>query len=36
MNFGELKQYAEQLQSDGIRPNPITLNINLPPESVPD
>lgn len=32
MNFGELKQYAEQLQSDGIQPNPITLNINLPPD----
>ncbi|MBF7993859.1 cellulose biosynthesis cyclic di-GMP-binding regulatory protein BcsB [Rahnella laticis] len=32
MNFGELKQYAEQLQSDGLQPNPITMNINLPPD----
>src|SRR5476649_897789 len=32
MNFGELKQYAEQLQADGIEPNPITLNMNLPPD----
>lgn len=32
MNFGELKQYAEQLQGNGIEPNPITLNMNLPPD----
>lgn len=32
MTFGELKQYPEQLQADGIVPNPIALNINLPPD----
>lgn len=32
MTFGELKQYPEQLQADGIVPNPIALNMNLPPD----
>ncbi|WP_413721611.1 cellulose biosynthesis cyclic di-GMP-binding regulatory protein BcsB [Sodalis sp. RH24] len=32
MNFGELKQYPEQLQADGIVPTPISLNMNLPPD----
>jgi hypothetical protein len=30
--FGELAQYPNQLQSDGLQPNPIALTLNLPPD----
>lgn len=30
--FGELAQYANQLQGDGLQPNPISLTLNLPPD----
>lgn len=30
--FGELQQYANQLQSDGLQPNPIALTLKLPPD----
>ncbi|MFI8416128.1 cellulose biosynthesis cyclic di-GMP-binding regulatory protein BcsB [Serratia sp. NPDC078593] len=32
MTFTELQQYAEQLQTSGIKPGPISLNMNLPPD----
>lgn len=30
--FAELTQYENQLQSDGLQPNPISLTLNLPPD----
>lgn len=30
--FAELTQYENQLQSDGMQPNPIGLTLNLPPD----
>lgn len=30
--FAELTQYENQLQSDGLLPNPISLTLNLPPD----
>jgi len=30
--FAELTQYQNQLQSDGLQPNPISLTLNLPPD----
>lgn len=30
--FAELTQYENQLQSDGVQPNPISLTLNLPPD----
>ena len=30
--FGELTQYQNQLQADGLQPNPISLTLNLPPD----
>lgn len=30
--FSELQQYAEQLQTDGVEPGPISLSVNLPPD----
>jgi len=30
--FAELAQYENQLQSDGLQPNPISLTLNLPPD----
>lgn len=30
--FGELAQYPNQLQGDGLQPNPISLTLNLPPD----
>lgn len=30
--FGELTQYQNQLQADGLQPNPIALTLNLPPD----
>ena len=30
--FGELQQYANQLQSDGLQPNPIAVTLKLPPD----
>ena len=32
MTFAELQQYAEQLQTSGIEPGPISLTMNLPPD----
>ncbi|HFV9295680.1 TPA: cellulose biosynthesis cyclic di-GMP-binding regulatory protein BcsB [Serratia fonticola] len=32
MKFSELQQYAEQLQTDGVEPGPISLTMNLPPD----
>ncbi|EFE96902.1 cellulose biosynthesis cyclic di-GMP-binding regulatory protein BcsB [Serratia odorifera] len=32
MTFTELQQYAEQLQTSGIEPSPISLTMNLPPD----
>lgn len=32
VTFGELKTYDEQLQSTGIEPGPVTVNLNLPPD----
>ncbi|CAI0976667.1 Cellulose synthase regulatory subunit [Serratia rubidaea] len=32
MTFTELQQYAEQLQTSGIQPGPISLTMNLPPD----
>ncbi|WP_050978624.1 cellulose biosynthesis cyclic di-GMP-binding regulatory protein BcsB [Edwardsiella tarda] len=32
VTFGELQDYDEQLQSVGIRPAPISLTLNLPPD----
>lgn len=32
MTFSELQQYAGQLQTSGIEPGPISLNMNLPPD----
>lgn len=30
--FAELTQYENQLQSDGVQPNPVSLTLNLPPD----
>ena len=30
--FAELTQYQNQLQGDGLQPNPISLTLNLPPD----
>lgn len=30
--FAELTQYQNQLQADGLQPNPINLTLNLPPD----
>ncbi|WP_337023593.1 MULTISPECIES: cellulose biosynthesis cyclic di-GMP-binding regulatory protein BcsB [unclassified Pantoea] len=30
--FAELTQYQNQLQADGLQPNPISLTLNLPPD----
>ena len=30
--FAELMQYENQLQSDGVQPNPVSLTLNLPPD----
>jgi len=30
--FAELTQYENQLQSDGVQPNPVSLPLNLPPD----
>ncbi len=30
--FAELTQYENQLQSDGLQPNPVSLTLNLPPD----
>lgn len=30
--FAELMQYENQLQSDGLQPNPISVTLNLPPD----
>ncbi|MGD9426598.1 cellulose biosynthesis cyclic di-GMP-binding regulatory protein BcsB [Pantoea sp. NSTU24] len=30
--FAELSQYENQLQSDGLQPNPVSLTLNLPPD----
>ncbi|ROP56323.1 cellulose synthase subunit [Enterobacter sp. BIGb0383] len=32
VNFGELKNYAEQLQATGLQPSAINLSLNLPPD----
>lgn len=32
MTFDELQQYAGQLQTSGVQPNPIGLSLNLPPD----
>ncbi len=32
ITFGELTQYQNQLQADGLQPNPISLTLNLPPD----
>ncbi|WP_239953215.1 cellulose biosynthesis cyclic di-GMP-binding regulatory protein BcsB [Pantoea sp. Z09] len=30
--FAELTQYENQLQADGLQPNPVSLTLNLPPD----
>ncbi|RPE01056.1 cellulose biosynthesis cyclic di-GMP-binding regulatory protein BcsB [Candidatus Pantoea deserta] len=30
--FAELRQYENQLQSDGLQPNPVSVTLNLPPD----
>lgn len=30
--FAELRQYDNQLQSDGLQPNPVSVTLNLPPD----
>ncbi|MGL4194393.1 MAG: cellulose biosynthesis cyclic di-GMP-binding regulatory protein BcsB [Edwardsiella piscicida] len=32
VTFGELQSYSDQLQSSGVRPAPISLTLNLPPD----
>ena len=32
VSFGELKNYAEQLQATGLQPSAINLSLNLPPD----
>ncbi|MGC6232470.1 cellulose biosynthesis cyclic di-GMP-binding regulatory protein BcsB [Hafnia paralvei] len=32
MTFSELQTYAEQLQSSGLEPSPISVTLNLPPD----
>lgn len=32
ISFGELKNYAEQLQATGLQPSSINLSLNLPPD----
>jgi hypothetical protein len=32
MKFSELQQYADQLQTNGVEPGPISLSMNLPPD----